>query len=129
MGPCGQSQAFRVGPTASVLHAQGPKTTLAVLPSTSVKSCAHYSVRDITNKMIQWCNDSGNTVTTEAFNLAAVAASIATGHLAFNFAGCCLQSQKIGTHHQFSGQVRLLPLLPLASYYYSARLVLIRFDY
>jgi hypothetical protein len=74
--------------------------------------------------MIQWCNDSGNTVTTQAFNLAAVAASIATGHQAFNFAGCCLQSQKIGTHHQFSGQVRLLALLPRTSYYYSAGVAL-----
>lgn len=41
-------------------------------------------------------------------NLAAVAASIANGHQNFNFAGCCLASQKYGTHKQFSGQVRLL---------------------
>lgn len=58
--------------------------------------------------MIQWCNDSGKIVTTEAANLAAVAASIASGHQAFNFAGCCLQSQKDGDHHQISGQVRYI---------------------
>ncbi|KAG8157588.1 hypothetical protein KVR01_012630 [Diaporthe batatas] len=56
---------------------------------------------------VYWCNDTGEMVTTEASNLAAVAASIASGHRAFNFAGCCLQSQMGGEHHQVSGQMHL----------------------
>lgn len=47
-----------------------------------------------------------------AENLAAVAASIANGHQDFNFAGCCKMSQKVGSHNQFSGQVRLPPPPP-----------------
>lgn len=47
-----------------------------------------------------------------AENLAAVAASIANGHENFDFAGCCKKSQKIGSHNQFSGQVRLVPQTP-----------------
>lgn len=60
--------------------------------------------------MAQWCNDNDFKVTTAAMNLAAVAASIANGHQAFNFAGCCKKSQQIGSHKQFSGQVRLGPI-------------------
>lgn len=56
--------------------------------------------------MTQWCNDNEFSVTTMAENLAAVAASIANGHEDFNFAGCCKKSQQIGSHNQFSGQVR-----------------------
>ncbi|KAK7703599.1 hypothetical protein SLS64_008912 [Diaporthe eres] len=55
----------------------------------------------------EWCNDNDFKVTTAAANLAAVAASIANGHQAFNFAGCCKKSQDIGSHKQFSGQMHL----------------------
>ncbi|KAK7707212.1 hypothetical protein SLS63_013807 [Diaporthe eres] len=56
---------------------------------------------------VYWCNDNDFKVTTAAANLAAVAASIANGHQAFNFAGCCKKSQDIGSHKQFSGQMHL----------------------
>lgn len=60
--------------------------------------------------MTKWCNDNDFKVTTAAGNLAAVALSVANGHESFNFAGCCKKSQDIGTHRQFSGQVRRGPI-------------------
>ncbi|POS79195.1 hypothetical protein DHEL01_v202418 [Diaporthe helianthi] len=100
---------YRVGAPGGLVSESATWSIAGVPGGTNCErlACAETAEGDPGYTAIYWCNDSGDMVTTAATNLVAAAASIAKGHRAFNFAGCCLESQTLGSSHAISGQMHL----------------------